>query len=271
MSQAQSESMYGLTADHSESDAPAPRPINVGKTERNISLAAGALLGLAGLSKPFSVRGLIELGVGAALIHRGLSGNCALYSALGMSTASTSGEPSAKPEEYFRRSIHVQHQVTILKPASELFAYWKQLENLPKFMEHLKDVRRMDGNRSHWIAKGPMNTSIEWDAEIINEEQDRLIAWQSVGDAEVDNSGSVRFVDAGDKGTEVQVTIDYIPPAGKVGAMVAKLFGEEPAQTVKEDLRRFKSLMEAGEIPTTDGQPRGTCKGEGKRQTSMPA
>jgi uncharacterized membrane protein len=262
------EHLYGLTSDRTDDQSEETSGINVGSTERNVSLAVGAVLGLMGLNKPLSLKGLAELGLAAALIHRGLTGKCAVYCALGVSTANTSGEPSAKPEEYFKRSIHVQQQVTILKPASELFAYWKQLENLPRFMEHLKDVKRLDGNRSHWVARGPLNASIEWDAEIINEEQDRLIAWRSIGDAEVDNSGSVRFTDAGDKGTEVQVTLDYIPPAGQIGAMVAKLFGEEPSQTVKEDLRRFKALMEAGELPTTDGQPRGTCKGEGKYQES---
>lgn len=265
------EQLYGLTADRTEDSSEEVTRINVGHTERNVSLAVGAVLGVMGLSKPLSLKGLAELGIAAALIHRGLTGTCALYRTLGISTADTSGEASAEPEAYYRRSIHVQQQVTIMKPAAQLFAYWKQLENLPRFMEHLKDVKRLDGNRSHWVAKGPLNSSIEWDAEIINEEQDRLIAWQSVGDAEVDNSGSVRFIDAGDKGTEVVVTLDYIPPAGQIGKMVARLFGEEPSQTVKEDLRRFKALMEAGEIPTTDGQPRGTCKGEGKYQQSMKA
>jgi uncharacterized membrane protein len=268
---AHEESLYGMTADHTDTESDDGRATNVGRTERNVSIAVGALLGLAGLRKPLTARGLVEIGLGAALIHRGISGNCALYKALGISTAAGWDEGSAQPEEYFNRSIHVQHQVTILKPASELYQYWRQLENLPRFMEHLKDVRRIDDKRSHWVAKGPMNSSIEWDAEIINEELDRLISWRSVGDPMVDNSGSVRFLDAGEKGTEVQVTIDYIPPAGKLGAGVAKLFGEEPDQMVKEDLRRFKALMEAGEIPTTEGQPCGTCKGEGKRQESLQA
>jgi uncharacterized membrane protein len=259
-------SQYGETTDQAPSAG-----INVGQTERNISMAVGVALGVAGLAKPLTLRGLVEIGLGVALIQRGLTGHCKLYGALGLNTADTSGEPSAEPEDYFRRAIHVQHQVTILKPASELYQFWRNLENLPRFMEHLKAVKCQDGCRSHWVAKGPLNTSIEWDAEIINEEPDRLIAWQSTGDAEVDNSGSVRFIDAGDRGTEVQVTLDYIPPVGKLGAMVAKLFGEEPDQTVKEDLRRFKALMEAGEVPTTDGQPRGTCSGGGKYQESIKA
>jgi uncharacterized membrane protein len=275
MSQTADFTPTGLTSDPSQYDeATEETPsagINVGSTERNISMAVGVALGVAGLAKPLTLRGLVEIGLGVALIHRGMTGHCKLYDAIGVSTADTSGEPSAQPEEYFRRSIHVQHQVTILKPASELYNFWRRLENLPRFMEHLKDVKQTGATTSHWVAKGPLNSSIEWDAEIINEEADRLIAWRSTGDAEVDNSGSVRFVDAGDKGTEVQVTLDYIPPAGKVGAMVAKLFGEEPDQTVKEDLRRFKALMEAGELPTTDGQPRGNCKGGGTFQDSVKA
>ncbi len=100
---------------------------------------------------------------------------------------------------------------------------------------------------------------MEWEAEIINEEKDRLIAWQSIEGSGIANAGSVRFMETGDRGTEVRVVLDYIPPAGRLGWAVAKLFGEEPSQQVREDLRRFKQLMETGEIPTTRNQPRGSC------------
>lgn len=253
------ESYEGTTARADEGEA---NPVNVGSQERNISLAAGAIFGVVGLSKPLSLRGLACLGLGAALIYRGMTGQCHLYSALGISTNDRNREdPSAEPHEYFEKGIHVTHSVTIMKPAAELYQFWRKLDNLPQFMEHLKDVQRLDDKRSHWVAVGPLNYSVEWDAEIINDEPDRLIAWKSIGNAEVDNSGSVRFIPApGDRGTEVQVTLDYIPPAGKAGALIAKLFGREPDLQVKEDLRKFKQLMEAGEVATNvNGEPRGNC------------
>jgi uncharacterized membrane protein len=129
-------------------------------------------------------------------------------------------------------------------------------------MRHLESVTSLDSDcrRTRWVAKGPAGISIQWEAEVINEEPDRLIAWRSLGGSEVDNAGSVRFIDApGDRGTIVRVNIDYIPPAGRVGSWVAKLFGKDADQMIRDDLRRFKQLMETGEIPTTEGQPNGTC------------
>jgi uncharacterized membrane protein len=233
-------------------------PVNVGWSERKVSAVAGGVLVLLGLSRR-SLGGLLTAGVGGALLHRATTGRCALYSALGVDTASND-EP-ATPEEYFNRAIHVEQSVTIAKPASELFDFWRNFTNLPKFMHYLDAVTcSEDGKRSHWVAKGPGGMQVQWDAEIINEEPNRLIAWRSLGGAEVDNAGSVRFISApGERGTEVKVVIDYIPPAGRVGWAVAKLFGRDPAVEVREDLRRFRQLMETGEVPTTDGQPRGTC------------
>jgi uncharacterized membrane protein len=134
-------------------------------------------------------------------------------------------------------------------------------------MRHLEAVTVLDGNRSHWVAKAPAiaGGKVEWDAEIINDEPNALIAWRSLANADVDNTGSVRFVPApSERGTEVKVVIDYIPPAGRLGSWVAKLFGEEPQQQIQEDLRRFKRLMETGEVPTTQGQPKGNCSGGGQ-------
>jgi uncharacterized membrane protein len=125
-------------------------------------------------------------------------------------------------------------------------------------MDHLESVRILDGKRSHWVAKAPLGTSVEWDAEIINEEANELIGWRSLEGADVPNAGSVRFRPApGGRGTEVRVNLEYNPPTGKLGAAFAKLLGEEPERQVEEDLRRFKQWMEAGEIPTTAGQPKG--------------
>lgn len=148
--------------------------------------------------------------------------------------------------------------VTIDKSPEELYRFWRDFENLPRFMKHLRAVRVLDDKRSHWIADAPAGQSVEWDAEIINEAANELIAWRSLPGADIGNAGSVRFEPApAGRGTEVKVNLEYDPPAGALGMAFAKLLGEEPAHQVADDLRRFKQLMEAGEIPTTEGQPSG--------------
>jgi uncharacterized membrane protein len=238
-----------------QEENPASKFVNVGKTERQISALAGGALALFGLSRR-SIPGLLIAGVGAGLLHRAITGHCYGYEALGVDTNS---DAPAKPSDYFCCSTHVEQSFTVNKPAAQLFNFWRSFDNLPKFMQHLEKVEVLDDKRSRWTAKGPAGSTVTWDAEIINEEPDRLIAWRSLAGADVDNAGSVRFIDAGNRGTEVRVVIDYIPPAGKVGSWIAWLFGEEPTIQIKDDLRRFKQLMETGEIATTEGQPRGTC------------
>jgi len=157
------------------------------------------------------------------------------------------------------KSVHV---VTVNKPADELYRYWRDFANLPDFMQHLAAVQDLGKGRSHWRAKAPLGQTVEWDATIINEIEDALIAWQSVEGAQISNAGSVRFRPApGDRGTEVRVTLSYAPPAGKMGVAIAKILGEEPGRQVADDLRRFKQLMEAGELPTNDRQPMGSGGG----------
>jgi uncharacterized membrane protein len=156
-------------------------------------------------------------------------------------------------------SVRVEHSLAVNKTPEECYHLWRNLENLPRFMEHLKSVSVRDDRTSHWVAKGPANSSVEWDAEITRDEPNRLLSWRSLEGSEVRNSGAVQFEAApANRGTIVSVTMQYEPPAGKVGMTVAKLFGEEPQMQVREDLRRFKRLMEAGEIPTIEGQPHGT-------------
>jgi uncharacterized membrane protein len=167
---------------------------------------------------------------------------------------------AAAPEDYYERGIHVESAFTIEKPREELYEFWRNFENLPRFMKHVESVRSEDGQVSHWTVTAPAGRTVEWDARIVNEIPGELIAWKSLDGADVDNAGSVRFIDAlGDRGTEVRVVIDYIPPGGKLGKWVAMLFGEAPELTINSDLRRFKQLMEAGDVPTSEGQPMGTC------------
>lgn len=154
--------------------------------------------------------------------------------------------------------IKVEKTVTINKPAAELYRFWHDFENLPHFMKHLKEVKVYDAKRSHWTTSGPLDATVEWDANITEDRENELIAWASVEGADVANSGFIQFLPtSNDRGTQVKVVTEYNPPAGAIGAAIAKLFGEEPKQQLGDDLRRFKMLMETGEIATTEGQPTG--------------
>ena len=153
-----------------------------------------------------------------------------------------------------RRTVRVGAIVN--RPPDELYRYWRRLENLPRFMTHLESVREIGNRRSHWVVRGPGRTKVEWDAEIVRDRPGESIAWRSVGDPDVRHGGVVRF-EPGPRGRGARVTVEllYHPTAGPAGVLVASLFGEEPRQQVREDLRRFKQLVEAGEIPTIAGQP----------------
>lgn len=157
------------------------------------------------------------------------------------------------------KGVKISRAVTIRQPAGPLYAFWRNLENLVRVIKHPVTIINKSDIESHWsVSAPPGDRRVEWDALIINEETDRLIAWRSREDAEINNAGTVRFEPApGGDATEVTVTLEYQPPGGKLGALLAKLSGEEAGQQVGDALRRFKALMEAGEIPTTEGQPVG--------------
>jgi uncharacterized membrane protein len=149
-----------------------------------------------------------------------------------------------------------ESSVTIHREPADLYRFWRDFQNLPRFMPHLSSVRVNTARQSHWVAQGPAGTTVEWDAEITDDRPDALIAWRSLAGADVDHAGSVRFEEApGGRGTFVRVCMEYHPPGGALGTAVATLFGEEPGQNIQEGLRRFKQLMEAGEMATTSGQP----------------
>ena len=140
--------------------------------------------------------------------------------------------------------------VTINRPADELYRYFRDLTKLPTFMENVVRVDDLGGDRSHWVVKAPAGKTVEWDARITEDVPGRSLTWQSEGEADVPNSGKVEFADAGARGTVVTATIAYDPPAGTVGKIIAKLFQREPAIQARRDLRRFKQLMETGEVAT---------------------
>lgn len=147
------------------------------------------------------------------------------------------------------RGLRVIDAIRLELPIEQVFSYWRRLENLPVFMSHLESVTQTSPTRSHWVAKGPAGLSVEWDAEIINEIENKLIAWRSLPGSEVVSAGSVNFarVRAG-RSTQVTVNLQYDPPAGKAGAAIAAMFGRAASQTIREDLRMLKMRMEAGEI-----------------------
>lgn len=222
-----------------------PEAGDVGDTERWGSLISGGAMVLLGLRER-SLRGALMALAGGGLAYHGAMGQKSLKDQVTEATG-------------LDKPIRVEKTVTIFnKSPEELYQFWHNLENLPRFMKHLESVTVIDQTRSHWVAKAPLDNKVEWDAEIINDQPNHLIAWASVEGADVENSGFVRFTPAPPgRGTEVKVVLEYHIPGGMVAATIAKLFGEEPEQQIGDELRRFKMLMETGEIATTEGQPSG--------------
>ena len=231
---------------------------NVAEVERWASALGGAALAAYGIKqiRERSAAGAFLAAAGGTLIYRGATGFCPVYSAAGISTADD--EFDTREQLAGSRGVNVDEVVTIHRRADELYRFWRDFAHLPSFMQNLVSVTPLDALRSHWTAKAPAGRTVEWDAEIINEIPDELIGWRTLDGADVVSAGSVSFKPvAGSRGTEVRVRMQYNPPGGKLGSAVAWLFGQEPSQTIREDLRRFKQLMETGELPTTKGQPRG--------------
>ena len=150
------------------------------------------------------------------------------------------------------RGLRVDRAITVLRPREELYAHWRDLARLPELMPHLESVTPLDATRSRWVARGPAESRLTWDADIVADEPGHLIAWRSVEGADVDNAGSIRFTPApADRGTEIRVVLSYAPPAGRTGAAVASVLGRGADRQVREDLRRFKQRMETGELATS--------------------
>jgi uncharacterized membrane protein len=233
--------------------------VNVAEVERWASALGGAALAAFGVKqlKDRSPAGAAIAAAGSALILRGATGHCHLYAAAGINTANDHDDTRALLGG--ARGVNVEEVATINGSPDALFAFWRCFTLLPRFMTNIVSVTEIDDRRSRWIVKAPAGRTVQWDAEIINEIPGELIAWRTLSGADVVSAGSVRFIALrANRGTEVRVRLQYDPPAGKIGATVAWLLGHDPAAVIREDLRRFKQLMEAGEMPTTAGQPRGT-------------
>jgi uncharacterized membrane protein len=211
-----------------------PGRVNVGDVERLVSVVGGGALALYGLRRG---------SLGGAAAHRGVTGHSRLYQMTRIRTADEVGLPAGHAPR--------PRAITI-----ELYRFWRDFENLPQFMKHLLSVRNLGPAHSHWVTGSPGGGTMEWDAEIVDERENALIAWRTLDGADVAHAGEVRFDRApGDRGTEVTLILSYDAPGGKLGAIIARLLGREPGQQVEEDLRSFKQMMEASEIPTTAGQP----------------
>jgi uncharacterized membrane protein len=211
--------------------------------ENWLALGSGTLLFLVGVSRR-SRRGAFLAASSAPLLYRGITGRWPML-------ANGHTQPdSTKTALGGTRGVHVRESIRLEVPLAEVYGFWRRLENLPRFMTHLDRVTERSDGTSHWVAVGPAGLTVEWDAEIINEIENKLIAWRSLPGSDVVTAGSVNFAGARTgRSTQVSVHFQYAPLAGKAGALVASLFGREPSQTVREDLRHFKQLLEAGEIP----------------------
>ena len=213
---------------------------NVDDVERVISVVAGTALALFGLRR-FSFTRLGVAALGGSLVYRGLTGFCSLYDKLGVTTFDN--------REGVRGNLgtKIERSIVVYTDREKVYRFWRNFANLPRFMANLDEVQTLDSRRSRWIARGPGGVGVEWEAEIINETPNELIAWRSTSGS-VDHAGSVRFeLGPGGRGTVVRVSMQYDPPGGPAGHAVATLLGGDAGSRIEEDLQNFKRMMESGE------------------------
>jgi uncharacterized membrane protein len=226
------------------------RSVNVGKAERWGSAVAGAALAAFGIYRRSLPGALLAL-AGGSLIYRAATGHCYVYESLGIRTAEGPGDDTGNTLS--TNGVRIEKTVTIHRPPREVYAFWRNLENLPRFLQHVESVQTKDGGRlSRWVVRGPFGTTFEWEAEIINDQVNELIAWRTLEGSEVDHAGSVHFRAAGDDETEVRVNLKYNPSSGSLGIAVAKLFGQDPGRDLERDLQNLQQLLETGEIASRE-------------------
>jgi len=230
---------------------------NVGDWERVASVAIGAGL-LVWAARQRSGRAT-TVPLGLWMLTRGVSGYCPVNHATGRERA----RDNTRRALGGARGVKILESVTIDRPPSDVYALWNDLSNLPRFMPNIERVDVLGGNRTHWVGRAPGGIHLEWDADVLQRIPDELISWRSLPGSDVATAGSVRFESANGHGTRVTVNLQYDAPGGKISTALAKLVGQSPSGETHEGLRRLKSLLEAGEIPTVTGQPhgkRGTLK-----------
>jgi uncharacterized membrane protein len=221
--------------------------INVGWNERLASATLGAFLlssGLNNLTK-HPIKALAKTILGGALLYRGTSGHCPFYSSIGKTKGVTHTD-----------AVNIRTSLIVNKPKDEVYAFWRKLENLPLFMQHLSQVTEIDSKHSHWEATIPGNIGkIKWNAEIVKEEPGYLIGWQSLPNSTINNAGKVVFHDAlNGQGTEIEAVIIYYPPAGELGSGIAKLINPVFEKIIRQDIMNFKEYIETKHNPKTDSE-----------------
>ncbi len=231
---------------------------NVGSTERIVSAGLGGLLVASGIFRG-RLPGLLLTAAGASLLYRGLSGYCALYQQLGMSTCDLDSESSQShgqsnlsrgplagmmPHHDAVKGIKIEETFTIERSAHELYDAWTKWEELPELLPHIKSIEMLGDKKTRWTALAPFGVNLTWEAEIIKQEADRMVSWKSTS-GDVATAGSVHFQSQGDKRTEMRVSMQYDPPGGKTLAAVAEFFNMGLDQRVREDLRQFKDRLES--------------------------
>jgi uncharacterized membrane protein len=224
-------------------EALSPRGPSLADAENWMALGAGALLLIVGASRRSPIGAALAVSA-TPLLYRGVTGRWPVVS------NGTRHRDTTKDALGGDRGVHVRESVRLEVPVAVVYRFWRRLDNLPQFMTHLERVTEGPDGRSHWVASGPAGLNVEWDAEIINEVENKVLAWRSLPGSDIVTAGSVSFDGVrGGRSTQVSVNLQYAPPAGKAGRLVAALFGREPSQTVREDLRHFRQLLEAGEVP----------------------
>lgn len=208
-------------------------PVNLNNTERFLSLAGGTLLLISSIKKgkKISIPKVLFSGM---LLYRGMAGYCPAYDILGK-----------KKLQRNIRNINIRESIVVYKSRQKVYNYWRNLSNLPFFMEHLEYVQVLDENRSRWKVKGPAGLPLSWNAYIVKDEPGELIGWSSLPGSDIETSGKVQFVDAGKYATEVRVNISYRPSDGLISESIAKLFNKKFKKTLKNDIKNFKDIIEA--------------------------
>lgn len=214
------------------------RAVNVGDNERMVSAVAGGALALYGLRRG-SLGGLLLAGLGAALGYRALTGHCGLYEKLGIDAGGSSRSVG-------NLGVKIDREIGVNATPDRLYRIWRNFENLPKLLSHVERVEVLSPTRSRWTLKAPINVS--WEAELINDKTNEVIAWRTVGNQWVNHAGSVTFQPIGDGSTRVHVSLQYDPPGGRIGHAVASLFAEDAGSQVERDLVNFKRAVEEGRL-----------------------
>jgi uncharacterized membrane protein len=214
------------------------RTVNVGDNERMASAIAGGALALYGLRRG-SLGGLLLAGLGAALGYRGITGHCALYERLGI-------DAGGAERTVGNLGVKIDREITVAAPPERLYGIWRNFQNLPRLLSHVERVEVLSPTRSRWTLKAPV--SVSWEAELINDKINELIAWRTVGNQWVEHAGSVAFEPLGAGGSRVQVSLQYDPPGGRIGHAVAALFSEDAGSQVERDLADFKRAVEEGRL-----------------------